>query len=64
MLIELIPDNFPLPVEILDKESVSIRLMPRNNKAAAKDAGSYDDSTIENNSGYNTMDYFAVRYNK
>ena len=56
--------DFPLPTEIHGQESVSIRLMPRNNKAAAKDAGSYDSSTIANNSGYNTMDYFAVRYNK
>ena len=56
--------DFPLPTEILGKERVSIRLMPRNNKAAAKDEGSYDSSTVANNSGYNTMDYFAVRYNK
>jgi len=56
--------DFPLPTEILGKESVSIRLMPRNNKAAAKSVDSYDSSTIANNSGYNTMDYFAVRYNK
>ena len=38
--------------------------MPRNNKAAEKSVDSYDSSTIANNSGYNTMDYFAVRYNK
>ena len=56
--------DFPLPTEILGKESVSIRLMPRNNKAAAKSESSYDSSTIANHSGYNTMDYFAVRYNK
>ena len=56
--------DFPLPTEILGKESVSIRLTPRNNKAAAKEVDSYDSSTIANNSGYNTMDYFAVRYNK
>ena len=56
--------DFPLPTEILGKESVSIRLMPRNNKAAAKSEDSYDSSTVANNSGYNTMDYFAVRYNK
>ena len=56
--------DFPLPTEILGKESVSIRLMPRNNKAAAKSETSYDSSTIANNSGYNTMDYVAVRYNK
>lgn len=56
--------DFPLPTEILGKESVSIRLMPRNNKAAAKSVDSYDSSTISNGSGYNTMDYFAVRYNK
>lgn len=56
--------DFPLPTEILGRESVSIRLTPRNNKAAAKSADSYDSSTIANNSGYNTLDYFAVRYNK
>jgi hypothetical protein len=56
--------DFPLPTEILGKESVSIRLMPRNNKAASKSKTAYDNSTIANNSGYNTMDYFAVRYNK
>lgn len=56
--------DFPLPTEILGKPSVSIRLMPRNNKAAEKSADSYDSSTIKNGSGYNTMDYFAVRYNK
>ena len=56
--------DFPLPTEILGQESVSIRLMPRSNKAAAKSVDSYDSSTIANNSGYNTMDYFAVRYNK
>lgn len=56
--------DFPLPTEILGKENVYIRLMPRNDKAAAKSETSYDSSTIANNSGYNTMDYFAVRYNK
>jgi len=56
--------DFPLPTEILGHELVSIRLMPRNNKAAAKSVDSYDSSTIANNSGYNTMDYFAIRYNK
>lgn len=56
--------DFPLPLEVLNKESVSIRLMPRNNKAAKKDISSYDSSTIANGTGYNTMDYFAVRYNK
>ena len=38
--------------------------MPRSNRAASKSVDSYDDNTIANNSGYNTMDYFAVRYNK
>ena len=56
--------DFPLPTEILGKDKVYIRLLPRNDKAAAKSATSYDSSTIANNSGYNTMDYFAVRYNK
>ncbi|MCQ2155709.1 MAG: DUF5689 domain-containing protein [Bacteroidales bacterium] len=56
--------DFPLPTSILDKEKVYIRLTPRNNKAAAKSVDSYDSSTIANNSGYNTMDYFAIRYNK
>ena len=56
--------DFPLPTEILGKDKVYIRLTPRNDKAAAKSETSYDSSTIANNSGYNTMDYFAVRYNK
>ena len=56
--------DFPLPTEILGHDSVSIRLMPRNNKAGTTKVNSYDDSTIANGSGYNTMDYFAVRYNK
>ena len=56
--------DFPLPTEILGKPSVSIRLMPRNNRAAENSVGSYDNSTIKNGTGYNTMDYFAVRYNK
>ena len=55
--------DFPLPTEILGKESVCIRLMPTSNKAAEKDVESYDNSTVTD-SGYNTMDYFAVRYNK
>lgn len=56
--------DFPLPTAILGKASVSIRLMPRNNKAASTNVDAYDDSTIANDSGYNTLDYFAVRYNK
>ena len=65
--------DFPLPLEILDKESVSIRLMPTRNKAAAASETSYDSSTIKNgilkdngkvDGAINTMDYFAVRYNK
>lgn len=56
--------DFPLPTEVLGQELVAIRLMPRNNKAASASETSYDDSTIANNSGYNTMDYFAIRYNK
>ncbi|MBO4340134.1 MAG: BACON domain-containing protein [Bacteroidales bacterium] len=56
--------DFPLPLEILGRESVSIRLMPRNNKAGGKSVGSYEETTIANGTGYNTMDYFAVRYNK
>lgn len=56
--------DFPLPTEILGHKSVSIRLMPRNNRAASLSEVSYDDSTISNGTGYNTLDYFAVRYNK
>lgn len=56
--------DFPLPTEILGHESVSIRLMPRLNRAASVSETSYDDSTISNGNGYNTLDYFAVRYNK
>lgn len=56
--------DFQLPTEILGHDCVSIRLMPRNNRAAGIAVDSYDSSTIANNVGYNTMDYFAVRYNK
>lgn len=56
--------DFPLPTTILGRDKVYIRLMPRNNQAGSTTASSYDNSTIENNKGYNTMDYFAVRYNK
>ena len=56
--------DFPLPLEVLGQKTLWIRLMPRNNKAGAKSEDAYDSSTISNNSGYNTMDYFAIRYNK
>lgn len=56
--------DFPLPSEVLGQKTLWIRLMPRNNKAASKSPEAYDSSTIANNSGYNTMDYFAIRYNK
>ena len=56
--------DFPLPTSILGKDDVYIRLMPRINKAAQKTDDGYDNSTIANDSGYNTMDYFAIRYNK
>ena len=56
--------DFPLPSEVLGQKTLWIRLMPRNNKAGTKSPDGYDSSTINNNSGYNTMDYFAIRYNK
>lgn len=56
--------DFPLPTEVLGQKTLWIRLMPRNNKAGTKSETGYDNSTISNNSGYNTMDYFAIRYNK
>lgn len=56
--------DFQLPTDILGRELVSIRLMPRNNKAADIAEGTYDTSTITNDVGYNTMDYLAIRYNK
>ena len=58
--------NFELPVEVLGKDNLYIRLMPRNNKACSHSATDYyyDASAIANNSGCNTMDYFAIRYNK
>lgn len=56
--------DFELPLELLDREKVYIRLLPINNKACALESDVHDGSTIANNSGYNTMDYFAIRYNK
>lgn len=56
--------DFELPVEILGRDKVYIRLMPRSSAAAITTTDTYDGSTISNNVGCNTMDYFAVRYNK
>jgi len=56
--------DFPLPTDILGQENVYIRLMPRSNVAGKKVDDGYTAGTIANNSGYTTMDYFAIRYNK
>lgn len=58
--------NFELPLEVLGHDVLYIRLMPRNNRAALHTTADYlyDGGAIKNNSGYNTMDYFAIRYNK
>lgn len=56
--------NFPLPQEILGKENVFIRLMPVSTKATGPDGLTYDGGETVNGSALNTMDYFAVRYNK
>lgn len=58
--------SFELPTDVLGQENLYIRLMPRNNKACLHTSADYlyDGGAIKNNSGYNTMEYFAIRYNK
>lgn len=56
--------DFPLPASVLGQDMLCIALTPRNNKAGKITPTGYDSGTIANNSGYNTMDYFAIRYNK
>ena len=56
------PMDFPLPLEMLGKESVHIRIGPRNNKAS--DLLGYANTTVANGLGGGAMNYCAVRYNK
>lgn len=56
------PMDFPLPLEMLGKESVHIRIGPRNNLAS--DLLGYANATIKDGHGGGAMNYCAVRYNK
>lgn len=58
--------NFELPLEVLGQENLYIRLMPRSKSACLHTTADYiyDGGSIKNNSGTNTMEYFAIRYNK
>lgn len=55
--------NFNLPLELLDKEKVYIRLCPRDKTSNTNKFGAGEISAGNNNSG-NAIDYFAIRYNK
>lgn len=56
--------NFDLPLEILGKESVYIRLRPANNLCS--DGADYANAVLEEGPGTQNscMNYFAIRYNK
>ena len=58
--------DFPLPLEMLGKPNVYIRLMPTSD--VCSDGGDYADAVMgtETGSGYhdNTIEYIAIRYNK
>ena len=56
------PMDFPLPLEMLGKDSVHIRIGPRGNKAS--DLLDYANTTVANGLGGGAMNYCAVRYNK
>lgn len=62
------PMNFELPLELLDQETVYIRIGPSENKAS--DRYGYANAIIGGNSSSRdnysggTMNYFAIRYNK
>ena len=53
--------DFPLPLDMLDKDVVYIRLIPTSKKAS--DGYSYDGGTAVSANG-SALEYFAVRYNK
>lgn len=54
--------DFPLPLDMLDKENVYIRLRPTNKKAGS--GNDYDESTFNQKGNGNAIGYFAIRYNK
>ena len=60
------PMNFDLPLELLGKEEVYLRIGPANTKAS--NMSDYDQSTVDTGDGKQstsgTMGYFAVRCNK
>lgn len=57
------PINFRMPLEILGKDKVYVRLTVNKNKAS-EGGMTYDTGEIVNNSGCNSLQYFAVRCNK
>ena len=62
------PIDVRLPLEMLDKDDVYIRLMPRNRKGSTPQGyldTEYDNGTAGSSSKANSaMNYFAIRYNK
>ncbi len=54
--------NFELPLEILDKDDVYVRIFPANSKGS--DGYGYDNVSFKPGTSQNSMNYFAIRYNK
>lgn len=55
--------DMPLPLEILGKESVYLRLIPSENAVSSYEQY-YDPGTQITNTGNSTLSYLGIRYNK
>lgn len=60
--LQMKPIDMPLPLEMLGRPTVYIRLMPFSKLAS--DTTGYANAEMVNGKSVCTMDYFAVRYNK
>ncbi len=54
--------DFRLPLEILDRDDVYVRIFPANSKGS--DGYGYDNTSFKAGTSQNNMNYFAIRYNK
>jgi hypothetical protein len=54
--------DFPLPLEILGKDKVYIRLRPASKKAS--NGENYDGASFGQKGNGNAIGYLAIRYNK
>lgn len=57
------PMNFVLPLEMLGKDKIYIRIMPQS-KVCSSEHGFADGQMNMNGEARNAIDYFAIRYNR